>query len=102
LRKYGNIVTTIWIKLYPLKTNMSTLVNNLTDILNGQSSRNFCKVNDLSRPSFQKYISGKSEPTLSSAKKIADAAGVSLDWLAGRVGARKDYVPFFMNPAIRT
>lgn len=38
------------------------------------------------------YQSGRSLPGLPHVKKIADAAGVTIDWLAGRKGASKEYV----------
>lgn len=70
---------------------MSSFHLKLSEITSGESTRRFCQRLDIKHSTFYTYLTGSNEPTLSNLLKIADAAGVSLDWLAGREGAAKEF-----------
>lgn len=58
-------------------------VSRLKKLMGEDSTLRFAKRCGIDEGSMRKYLEGKSLPGLLNAKKIADAEGVSIDWLAG-------------------
>lgn len=68
---------------YPfLDMNTGTIISQLRD-KNGFSQSDLAEKSQVSRVMIGKYERGEAVPSIDAAKKIADALGVSLDYLVG-------------------
>jgi transcriptional regulator with XRE-family HTH domain len=68
---------------YPfLDMNISNIISQLRD-KNGLSQSDLANKSQVSRVMIGKYERGEAIPSIDAAKKIADALGVSLDYLVG-------------------
>lgn len=60
-------------------------------LIEGKSVSEAARMFGLNESVVRNYVSGRSLPGLPHALKIAEATGVSVDWLGGRAGASRDY-----------
>ncbi|PLX92147.1 MAG: transcriptional regulator [Desulfuromonas sp.] len=61
--------------------NSELFTDRLKEAIGGKSVRAFALQCELSETAVRQYLSGRSEPGMSALKKIADVAGVGLEWL---------------------
>ena len=67
------------------------ITDRLRSVIGDQSLSEFSRKTGLNRGKLHTYASGRSEPSASALLDIAIATNTSLDWLAGRKGAPREF-----------
>ena len=67
----------------------SEFKNRLESIIGTESARSFALRAGMADTTLRQYLNGRSEPNMSQLIKIADTAGVRIDWLATGRGPKE-------------
>ena len=76
----------------------SEFKNRLESIIGTESARSFALRAGMADTTLRQYLNGRSEPNMSQLIKIADTAGVRIDWLATGRGPKEDVQDESLNP----
>ena len=63
----------------------------ISEIASEMTVAGLAKASGIGKPLIYSYVSGTKSPAAANLVALANAAGVSLDWLAGRPGAPREY-----------
>ncbi|MGS3185513.1 XRE family transcriptional regulator [Aeromonas taiwanensis] len=76
----------------------SEFKNRLESIIGTESARSFALRAGMADTTLRQYLNGRSEPNMSQLIKIADTAGVRIDWLVTGRGPKEDVQDESLNP----